>query len=454
MQKENIAIMQISALLRQEGHQTDLVLMGDDELDKSFDFTTKFKPDIIGFSVMSIDSEWTLKVASFLKKKGCDALILTGGPHPTFFNDFILNDCIDIINIGEGEVSTLNLANAIDAGKDYTRIKNFHVRKNGRLYKNPLGPLIDINKMPMPHRDLYLKFDEFRKQKNFNFLISRGCPYRCNFCFIHQWKDLYKDDKNKNALRLKNVDSCIDEIQDFSKKADIETITFVDSTFNLNKQWTIKFLEKYGSKIGIPFTVNIRANLIDEEVVRALSATNCCKNVRMGVEVGSEKIRKETLRKNITNRQILKTAELLKKYNIKLIIYTMFGLPGERVEDALETISFCRKIKPYSFSVQLFHPYEGLEISRKAIMAGVLKEEDIKKIGSGKYKLVKSVLIQKDIEKVTNLMKFAVLAVKISMLTPVIRILINCPSNLLFDLTYFISSYVMLRKYTTISIMQ
>ena len=94
MQKENIAIMQISSVLKEHGHATDLMLINN-KADLDLQAVRDFKPDIIGFSVMTIDSKWTLEVAAHLKSNGIDALIVAGGPHPTFFPDFIDHEPID-----------------------------------------------------------------------------------------------------------------------------------------------------------------------------------------------------------------------------------------------------------------------------------------------------------------------------------------------------------------------
>jgi radical SAM superfamily enzyme YgiQ (UPF0313 family) len=87
------------------------------------------------------------------------------------------------------------------------------------------------------------------------------------------------------------------EIEEVTKKIELKRVIFSDSTFNLDKKWLLKFSECYSKRIGIPFTVNLRANLIDEEIVKALAETNCCRLVRVGIEVGNEKLRREVLNK-------------------------------------------------------------------------------------------------------------------------------------------------------------
>ncbi|MBS1198932.1 MAG: hypothetical protein H6R18_2717 [Proteobacteria bacterium] len=453
MQKENIAIMQISAVLKAHGHETDLMLIKDkDALD--LEAVRNFQPDIIGFSVMTIDSKWTLDVASLLKGSGIKALIIAGGPHPTFFPDFVENENIDIINIGEGEYSMLELADAIAQQADYSNIANLHVKQGGAVKKNMIRPLLDINELPFPDRGLYLKYDVFRKQKIYNFVISRGCPYNCKFCFVHQWKGLYKEDKTRNKFRLRDVELAIREIEMLKEQVDVSIVSFVDSTFNLKKEWTLRFLKAYGERIKIPYTINIRANLIDEDIVRAIAETGCCQTVRMGIETGSEKLRKEVLGKNISDKQIIETMALLNQYKVKAVVYTMFGIPDETLDDALKTVELTRKIKPFSFSSQMFHPYPGLDITYYAIKKGYISPTDPLKLGDDEFKILNSLLNQPQIKEVTNLLKLSIVGIKLPFLMPLIKKLIGLKPNVLFNAIYMVSTFLMLRKYTVVSIFQ
>ena len=453
MQQEHIGIMQISAYLKLNHHICDLIL-GDNNKDEIIDYIIRFQPDIIGFSVMTIDSKWVLEIASYIKKGGISSIIIAGGPHPTYFPDFINNEGIDIINIGEGEASMLELANVIDKGESITGIKNFHVKKDGNISKNPLRPLMDIDTLPFPDSDLYLKYPVFQNQRNYNFIVTSGCYYDCSFCFIHQWKQLYDFEDRKRLIRLKRIDKAIDEILDFSKKAKIFLVTFADSTFNLDKRWTIDFLTEYKKKLNVPYTMNIRANLVDEDIIKAIADTKLCHSVRMGIEVGNEEIREKVLRKNITNDQIFNTAKLLKKYKIRLVVYTMYGLPGETLKDTYETIKICQRIKPFSFSCQIFHPYPGLNITDYAIQNGYLKTEDVLKLAENNYKIFNSILQQKEIKEVTNLYKLSILAIRFPLLFPVIKLLVRCHPNAIFDFIYAFSSYLMLKKYTVLPLVK
>ena len=430
--------MYISSVLKAHGHSCDLIL-SNHSAENILKPIKEFHPDIIGFSVMTVNQNSTLKLATFLKKNGVEALIVAGGPHPTFFPDFIDNECLDIINIGEGEYSLLDLANAVDNHGDITGIQNFHVKKDGKIYKNPLRPLVNIEELPAPDINIFLKNDATKYKGSYTFIVSRGCPYNCSFCFNHQWNKLYKGCGNQNVIRLKSVEKLMHEIEEVAKIIELKRVTFLDSTFNLEKKWLLKFSECYRKRIGIPFTVNLRANLIDEEIVKALAETNCCRLVRVGIEVGNEKLRREVLKKNISNNSIYKTAVLLEKYKIPLCAYIMFGLPGETVADAFETIEMMQKIQPYIILAMVFHPNPGLNITKYAIKKGYITEKDLLKLGETKYKAYNSIIQQSDINTVMNIHKFHMVLTRFQFLSPFIKKLVRLKPNPIFNFIFVIS---------------
>jgi anaerobic magnesium-protoporphyrin IX monomethyl ester cyclase len=442
----NLGIMHISSVLKAHGHVCDFIL-STQRAEDILQSIKEFHPDIIGFSVMTVDQNSTLNLAPLLRKNGVDALIIAGGPHPTFFPDFIHNEGIDIINIGEGEYSLLDLANAVDNQLDIRGIQNLHVKKDGKIYKNPLRPLVNLDDLPNPDIDLLLKYGAMKYNGNYTFIVSRGCPYNCSFCFNHKWNKLYKECGKQNVIRLKSVEKCMQEFEEFAKKIELKSVSFSDSTFNLDKKWLLKFLEAYGKRIGIPFSVNLRADLVDEEIVKAVAETNCCHAVRSGIETGNEKLRREVLNKNISNNSIYNMAALLEKYKIPFFAYFMFGLPGETVADAFETIEMMQKIQPDFYNAIVFKPFPGMNITKYAIQKGYITEKDLVKLGERKYRYYHSILQQSDINTVMNIHKLHMVLTRFQFLSPFIKKLVRLKPNPIFYFIYAISEQVTNKRY-------
>jgi hypothetical protein len=172
--------------------------------------------------------------------------------------------------------------------------------------------------------------------------------------------------------------------------------------------------------------------------------------VRVGIETGNEKLRREVLNKNISNNSIYNMAALLDKYKISLYAYNMFGLPGETVADAFETIEMMQKIQPDFFNATVFHPYPGMKITKYAIKKGYITEKDLLKLGETKYKAYNSILQQSDINTVMNIQKFYMVLTRFQFLSPFIKKLVRLKPNPIFNFIFTISTKLNDMRYLSI----
>jgi len=267
------------------------------------------------------------------------------------------------------------------------------------------------------------------------FMASRGCPYRCSYCFNRHYNELYAG--HGNIMRYRSVDNLITEIKDVRNKYSLNVVKFVDDTFIINKVWLKEFCEKYKREVGLPFVCNIRADLTTPEIIKQLKDANC-RVVYMGVESGNERMRKETLEKFISDEQILNVCKLLRENNIKIITQNMLGLPGETVEDSFKTVLFNAKCKATLPAFSMFQPYPKTAITNYAITNGFF-DGDFDKLSSN-Y-LSSTALNYKPYEKrqLENLLKLSIITAKYPWLSPLVKLLIRLPKNKIYDTIYVLS---------------
>lgn len=443
MWHEKIGIMTLSSILKENGHECD-IFIGDGN--KIINYLEKTNPDIIAFSCMNIQYEWIKNTCKNIKNAGIKTPIIVGGPHPTFFPEIIKDPNIDIICLGEGEYSMLELADKIERGEDIKNIKNLWIKTKNTIYRNELRPLIEnLDELPFPDRELYKKYNYFRNNPYEIFSASKGCPFNCSFCYNHAKLKLYSG--KGRYVRWRSVENIIEEIKLVNEKIKVKAVMFIDDTFNLNNKWAISFFERYRNEINIPFSCNVRAELVNEELVKIISKCNCL-NIRFAVETGNENLRNDVLRKNITNDEILRAARLFQKYKIEIITFNMMGLPGETLDDAWKTIELNHKIKPNAMDFEVFMPYPNLDLTDYAIKNGFLSKKDLKKLSTGKYRVFRSILKQKDINEVCNLHKFSLIVSRYSGLKPIINNLIKLQQNFVFDYIYGITQAYNFMKWT------
>ncbi len=383
---EPLAIMQLSAVVKKAGHKAELYMIsGKTSLRKLVQFINKYSPDIIGFSIVAGQHIMALNIAKFIKdniKK--KTVIIFGGPYPTFVPEIINESPVDIVCRGEGEEALLDLMNTIDEGTDSARIPNLWVKREGEVSKNSMRKIIhDLNSLPFPDRELISKFGYFRGNPVKTVLASRGCPFNCSFCFNNEYRKLYSTDHA--YVRRRSVENIIEELKIL--KADyksIRFIKFIDDIFTLDIHWLYDFLDNYKREIKTEFVCNIRADSINEEIVKKLAEAGC-RCVMFGIETGNEVLRNNVLDKKLTNGQLFYASDLLVKYKIKRYVSNMLFIPGGNTKHAWETVQINQKIRPDFMFVGIFQPYPGTTMYQNLRKEGILPVDYLEKISDPDY---------------------------------------------------------------------
>ncbi len=362
-------VMTLSAALKNAGHETR-VAIGDEQ--KIIEEVKEYNPNLICFPIITPFRSFMSKMSKKLKEEGIKSLIVVGGYDASFFPEIIEKTPIDILCRGEGEDALVELANAIDKGKNYSKIKNLWIKKNGRIIKNKIRPFKDVNKRVFDDRDIYRDYDSYFRDIEFEqIMVGRGCPYKCSYCFNHKYREMYYP-VSKKYCELRNIDNVIEECIILRDKYKVKNLFFNDSTLGYNKIWLREFLKKYKEQVNLPFTINATVNEVDEEFCILLAETKKCFIVRIGLETGNEKFRKNILNKPITNQKYIDAINLFRKYKIKYSLSVMLGLPGETLEYSLETLNFASELKGKNgvVAVNIFKPFPKLDITKYGVDIG------------------------------------------------------------------------------------
>jgi hypothetical protein len=158
----------------------------------------------------------------------------------------------------------------------------------------------------------------------------------------------------------------IEEIEQVRRDYGLETAVFQDDTFILDKAWLEEWTWKWSGK---PYTCNVRANLVTDDICRMLVKSGCV-GVNWSIESGSPRLRNEVLKRNMTDSQIYNCAKLLNQYGIKHRVASMIGLPTETLTERNDTLMMASRLgADYAFC-NTFVPYEGTDITKYAIEQG------------------------------------------------------------------------------------
>lgn len=280
-------------------------------------------------------------IAGIIKEANPSSIVVMGGRCTAFPPEHILKrfSNIDFIISGEGEEAMLNLCCALRDGKDMTCIRNLSFRNGDSVTDNPLGPFIDLNKLPFPARHL-LPNKRYRMHPPFGIYppitimeTSRGCNYGCIFCSL------------PGEVRERSIENIIDEIELVIGKWGIREIHFVDPNFTYNQQKNMELCNRIiKGNIKINWTCKTRVDLVSEDLLKLMSKAGCYM-ISFGLESGSQEIL-DILNKDTEIHDIENAFGLSKKAGIRTIAYVLLGSPGETKDTLKQTVDLVDKVSP------------------------------------------------------------------------------------------------------------
>lgn len=341
---------------------------------------TDFKPDLIAVSCTETTFLRGMKIIDETSDLGI--LNLFGGVFPTFAPDFVMNySNVDMLCVGEGENTIIDLANSISNEDDYSEVTNLWIRqKDGTIKKNSVSRPVDIDKLP-PVTDIGL-FGEERFYRPMGGKIRRllpvethrGCPYTCAFCNSPSQNRLYGDGdflKGMSFFRKKSMDLVKTEIENHIKKYNVEYIYFWADTFLAwNEKEFNEFCEMY-SEIKLPFWCQTRIETIDEEKFKKLKSIGLDR-ITFGMEHGNEEFRRDVVKRDYSNEDAIKKIKLVEDLGITFSVNNIIGFPDETRELAFDTIELNRKFNSDNTSCSILVPFHGTELHEYCVQKGYL----------------------------------------------------------------------------------
>ena len=387
-------IRTISSLLKKAGHEVKIIFLAYSEdykrlypenvLDSVLSICKN--SDMIGINSFASTAPRAIQVID--KIRSLDKPLVWGGIHATISPEDCLKHC-DIVCVGEGEWAMLDLAFAIDKKKDFSKIKNLWVRKNGKIIKNPVRPLIDdLDSLPPVDYDIQdhfildkkriIKFRETDLGGQIFFLTGRGCPYGCAYCSNDLLNKLYIG-KRKKILRWHSPEYIIDCVIDLKKR--FKTLKYFDirdDTFSLRPLKDIeKFCKLYKEKVNMRFKCLGDPHTVSEEKIKLLVDAGCT-DIIIGIQ-GVERVNREIYHRNQKDEDVINAAKILNKYKDKLaVMYDVItSNPYEGPEDVINMIRLLQKLpKPYFLSVNNLVFFTSTPLYCKAKEEGIIKKEE------------------------------------------------------------------------------
>jgi anaerobic magnesium-protoporphyrin IX monomethyl ester cyclase len=354
---------------------------------------------LIGISLMTNQFLQACHVTNYLKRKLPNTPIIWGGIHPTVEPERCL-EFADIICIGEGEESLVELAWLMEHKMSYLHVENMWFKSDEGIIRNPLKPLIeDLDVIPFPDYSCENHFiatrghiakltkqgliayegERFRSSGGGIFypvMTSRGCPFECTYCCNSVFHRLYPGQKH---LRWRSTDSVIEELQTVREKvACISRVLIVDDNFTARSVVKLKeFCESYRREIGVPFFAQVSPLTISVEKMRILIDCGCIK-VAMGVETGSKRIAHMYGRAK-SHAAMPRAISIIEKFRETLPYPPSYQFiidnPYETIEETVETLRLAVSLpRPWDNPIYSLMLFPGTPLYEKATSNELIKD--------------------------------------------------------------------------------
>lgn len=437
---EWLGVEYLVAVLREAGHEVELLFdsgVGDIEFKMNFlkkymkpedvmmEKARNFKPQLIAVSCLNNMTVWAKRMCSMFKKE-FNVPILIGGLQPTMVPEMFFRDDwdVDIICRGEGEDAILELCNSIDRGQIDYSVKNLWFKKpNGEIVKNEMRALDrDIDTLPFPDKSIFYEYGAFKDR--LYIMASRGCPYKCTYCFNHNYQRLYKD--KGNYVRFRKPQKVVDEVVHFKEKyPSIKEVFFYDDNFTLKKPWSLELCRQYKERVydvyKMPFKCLVRADQIDLDIAKALKEAGCI-YVDMGLESGDDYVRNEILKRNMSDDEIIKAAKCFHEVGLAFTTLNMVGFPGETPEQMMKTVYLNQKIKPAAALMTTFFPFPKTDLAERSVKEGYIHEQNYMKMMEGHVSYKEETILDHPFKKeILWVWAFFPIAVRYPKLMPLLK---------------------------------
>lgn len=355
-----LGLLYISSYLKEHAIDNYVFDSTFSSFDNLIDSIKEEKPDIIGIYTNLMTKLNVLKIIASVREFSPGVKLILGGPDVTYNTLNYLTHGADVIVIGEGEQTMLELTECLGNSTDISTIDGIaYLDEKGQEVKTKSRQKVkSIDELPMPNREdidisKYLSaWKNFHGESALNISTQRGCPYTCKWCSTAVYGQSY---------RRRSPEKVVDELVWMQEKYNPDTFWFVDDVFNISHKWLDSFVEVLESrKVKIKFECITRADRLNEHVIAQLKKSGCFR-VWIGAESGSQAVI-DKMDRRVSVDQVRNMIIEAKKIGIQTGTFIMVGYPGETKEDIMETIDHLKISNPDHYTVTTAYPIKGTEL--------------------------------------------------------------------------------------------
>ncbi len=343
---EPLGVLHLVSALRNAGHQPVYI-------DYSFsDKITELDSLVKGVQIVAVAISAAAKlerasvVTKHLRTVVPEALFVVGGAYPSIFADKSIEGTgADCALLGEAEEAIVELADLIEKGEDYLKMRNLaFFNDDSILVQNPRRPVPqNLDEIPFPARDV-VDYESYLSNgmSEFGMVTTRGCPFKCIYC--KPSTDLIYG----GGIRYRSATNVVDEIKGLVelRQQSCIRIFFKDDTITMHPvSWFETFRDELKeAEIDLEWHCNSRVDTVSSDKIRVMKESGC-HVISFGVESGSQKIL-DFYKKETTPEQAIEAFNWCHEFKVEATANLMIGFPMETNEDLKATYQLLKKLKP------------------------------------------------------------------------------------------------------------
>jgi anaerobic magnesium-protoporphyrin IX monomethyl ester cyclase len=322
--------------------------------------------DYVCFSLMTFCAYRGYKQADRVRENS-DAKLIFGGCHATVAPEDCLDHC-DFAVRNEGEETLLELIDALENGRDTSRIQGMSYRdSSGAFHHNPDRPFMSDISSPVdisviegypPNRlgRFLLEALTRRQLPRISLPVaqaSRGCVHKCRFCMVKY--------ELGSQYRERPAEVVLEEIERAFEHLGSRTIFFVDNDFTHNTDHALSILEPLVEKYDGKFSIYFFSRVELAKKQRLLDVMSRIENVYLGL--GFESTNDSTLSEFSKGQtsDFERDVSILNGYGFNIHGLFIFGADADTEASLMETVNFSLGSKLYTVGFSALYDIPGKE---------------------------------------------------------------------------------------------
>lgn len=347
-------VLSVATAASQAGHDVSVFV----ESLNGFTLADLLRFDVVGASVTGSNLSRVKEIFCQIRSNRNDIWLIAGGPHATLLPTDVATFA-DLVVRDEGELTFVDILNAIEASQDFSEIEGISLIEAGGVIHHPRRSFL---KTGLIAEDLTL-IRGFKRKNRFRQLLaarkytaataaSRGCPFPCSFC--------YENMIGGTGFRAYSATEMVNDIR--KKKAFFGTKTFwlADSNFTTNRKHCLNVLQALiDADLGCKFSALCRVDVGRQPDMLKLMARAGFVNLVLGMEAIDNSLLQDLVKKQTVD-DIQLAIEKIHEFGMCVTGLFMVGFDGDDANTPHRIASFCEDNKVDAFNLYCLSEYPNL----------------------------------------------------------------------------------------------